>query len=217
MKNIIKLASLLDRAGNYNLADKLDKIAQNIQANPQQAYKRYIQEYLQALRQNNRDNNPESIISEFNNWCDAKSQQSTDQNTKNYYTRLKYNFGKHAERLKILYMPGNRFYHDNNLMEHIKVFGLETAKDVNEFNARWKQFTDYSKRSRFDNDPHNSPYIYYQPGIQQQLAALYNQLKSKYVNPNNLKNKSQQPNTKTPDLLQWTVANGDPELTIPDA
>ena len=29
MRNINKLASLLDRAGNFILADKLDKIAQN--------------------------------------------------------------------------------------------------------------------------------------------------------------------------------------------
>ena len=215
MKNIIKLASLLDRAGNFILADKLDKIAQN-QENPQAKYKEAIEEYKVALKQNNRDNNPESIISEFNNWCDAKSQQSTDQNTKNYYTRLKYNFGKHAERLKILYMPGNRFYHDNSLMRNIKVFGLETARDVDEFNARWKEFTDYSKRRRFTNDPQTGPTIYDVPGIQQQLAALYNQLKSKYVNPNNLKNKSQQTSTKIPDGLELTVANGDPELAIPD-
>ena len=217
MRNINKLASLLDRAGNYNLADKLDKIAQSYQENPQQAYKRYIQEYLQALKQKSPENNPENIILEFNNWCDAKSQQSTDPNTKNYYTRLKYNFSKHAERLKIYYIPGNRFYADNSLIRRIKDFGLETAKDVNEFNARWKQFTDYSKRRRFNNYPQNSPYIYNQPGVQEQLAQLYDQLKSKYVNPNNLKNKSQQTSTKIPDGLEWTVANGDPELTVPDA
>ena len=41
MRNINKLASLLDRAGNYNLADKLDKIAQSYQENPQQAYNIY--------------------------------------------------------------------------------------------------------------------------------------------------------------------------------
>ena len=217
MRNITKLASLLDRAGNFILADKLDKIAQN-QENPQDKYKKYIQEYKQALKQKSPENNPENIISEFNNWCDAKSQQSTDQNTKNYYTRLKYNFGKHAERLKIYYnVKANMFFDQNSLLSDIKIFKLDTARDVNEFNARWKQFTDWTKTVRFDGVSQTNPTIYYSPGVQQQFAALYNQLKSKYVNPNNLKNKSQQTSTKIPDGLQWTVANGDPELTIPDA
>ena len=68
MRNINKLASLLDRAGEYNLADKLDKIAQNNYMNPEQAYKSYIQQYVQALKQNSLENNPETIILEFNNW-----------------------------------------------------------------------------------------------------------------------------------------------------
>jgi len=35
MKNIIKLASLLDKSGNYILADKLDKISQVQNSNVQ--------------------------------------------------------------------------------------------------------------------------------------------------------------------------------------
>lgn len=216
MRNINKLASLLDRAGEYNLADKLDKIAQSYNMTPEQAYKSYIQKYVQALKQKSLDNDPETIIFEFNNWCDDKSQQSTDQNTKNYYTRLKYNFGQHAERLKIFH-SGNRFFDQGALYDNIKAFGLETAKNVNEFNARWKQFTDWTKTVRFTGDPKTGPTIYKSPGVQQQLAALYNQLKSKYVNPNNLKNKYQQSNKNTPDGLAYIIANGDPELTIPDA
>lgn len=222
MRNINKLASLLDRAGEYNLADKLDKIAQSYDMTPEQAYESYIKKYKQAIQKNdpysNPEINPENIISDFFIWCDNKSLQSKDQNTKNYYTRLKYNFGQHAERLKIYYSKREYvFYNNNSLIKKIKRFGLETANDVNEFNARWKQFTDYTKSKRFDEDPQTSPTIFNSPGVQQQLAALYNQLKRKYVNPNNLKIKSQQPNENISEGFEYTIANGGPELTLPDA
>jgi hypothetical protein len=213
MRNIIKLASLLDRAGKYNLADKLDKIAQIIEENPQAKYKEAIEDYKEAL--SNKAENSENIITDFNNWCDYMYNQTKNVNNKKYYKQLKYNFGKHAERLKIFYMPENRFYDDNSLIRNIKVFGLETAKNVDEFNARWKQFTDYSKKRRFKGDPQTGPTIYKQPGVQQQLAALYNQLKSKYTNP--VKSKSQQPTKKENDTENLSIdTNGELSISIPD-
>ena len=212
MRNITKLASLLDRAGNFILADKLDKIAQNFQENPQAKYKKAIEEYKEAL--SNEAENSQNIIIDFNNWCDSMYNQTNDKNNKKYYQQLKYNFSKHAERLKIFDIPGNRFYADNSLIRNIKDFGLETATDVDDFNARWKQFTDFSKRRRFNNYPTNSAYIYKQPGVQEQLALLYDQLKSKYTNP--VKYKYQQPTKNVNDSIKWTIGSGGPELSIPD-
>ena len=206
---LLKEANILDRIAQEQ-ADKLDKIAQIIEENPQTKYKEAIEEYKEAL--SNEAENSENIITDFNSWCDYMYNNT---NNKKYYLQLKYNFGKHAERLKIFYMPESNFYDDVSLIRNIKAFGLETAKDVNEFNARWKQFTDSTKRNRFMNSTKTSPYIYGLPGVQEQLAVLYDQLKSKYTNP--VKYKNQQPAKKENDTENLSIdTDGKLSVSIPD-
>ena len=211
---LLKEANILDRIAQEQ-ADKLDKIAQIIEENPQTKYKEAIEEYKEAL--SNEAENSENIITDFNSWCDYMYNNTNNVNNKKYYLQLKYNFGKHAERLKIFYNPKaeNHFMDDVSLIRNIKYFGLETAKDVGEFNARWKQFTDYTKRNRFRNSTKTSPYIYGQPGVQEQLAVLYDQLKSKYTNP--VKYKNQQPAKKENDTENLSIdTDGKLSVSIPD-
>jgi hypothetical protein len=214
MKDLIRLASLLDRNGNYLLADKLDKIAQNIQENPQDVYKEAINDYKQALE--NKHPNPDAFIEDFNNWCNSNFNKTNDPNNKQYYQQLKFRFGKHAERLKIYYSnKENTFQTDNSLLSSINEYGLYKAKNVNDFNNRWKQYTDYLKRVKFKGSPGNAPTIYYSPGVQQQLAALYEQLRSHYTNPVKYK----PPITKNvPNTMNWSIdANGELSNSIPDS
>ena len=70
---------------------------------------------------------------------------------------------------------------NNHLARYINYYGLERATDLKDYNRRWKLFMDYTKRIRFENDPPNAKPIYYQPGMQQYFANLYNQLKLKYI------------------------------------
>ena len=51
------------------------------------------------------------------------------------------------------------------------------------------------------NSTKTSPYIYGLPGVQEQLAVLYDQLKSKYTNP--VKYKNQQPAKKENDTNRF--------------
>jgi len=209
---LLKEANILDRIAQEQ-ADKLDKIAQIIEENPQTKYKEAIEEYKEAL--SNEAENSENIITDFNSWCDYMYNNTNNVNNKKYYLQLKYNFGKHAERLKIFdNSPKNVFFDQRSLYEMIKAFRLETAKDVNEFNARWKQFTDYTKRNRFRNNNESYPYIYKQPGVQEQLAVLYDQLKSKYTNP--VKYKNQQPAKKENDTDNLSIDTDGMSVSIPD-
>lgn len=67
------------------------------------------------------------------------------------------------------------------LAQHINLAGLERATDLKDFNRRWKFYMDFGmKRVRFDSSPNGKP-IYYQPGMQQYFANLYEQLKLKYI------------------------------------
>jgi len=214
MKSLSKLASLLDKNGNYLLADKIDKIAQNIQENPQDVYKEAINDYKQALI--NEHPNPEAFIEDFNNWCDSNFNKTNDPYNKQYYQQLKLRFGKHAERLKIFYSKKeNIFQTDNSLLSSINDYGLYNANNVNDFNNRWKQYTDFLKRVKFNGSPGNAPTIFNSPGVQQQLAVLYEQLKSHYTNPVKYK----PPITKNaPNNMNWSMGvNGELSNSIPDS
>lgn len=214
MKDLIRLASLLDKNGNYLLADKLDKIAQNIQENPQDVYKEAINDYKEALIKEHL--NPDVFIEDFNNWCNSNFNKTNDPNNKQYYQQLKFRFGKHAERLKIYYSnKENTFQTDNSLLSSINDYGLYNAKNVNDFNNRWKQYTDFLKRVKFQGSPQNAPTIFNSPGVQQQLAVLYEQLKSHYTNPVKYK----PPITKNaPNPMNWSMGvNGELSNSIPDS
>lgn len=82
-------------------------------------------------------------------------------------------------------VPGGTKYttisiNNDFLAEMINFYGLERAKDLNDFNRRWQLFMDFEKKSSFKGDPNSTP-VYYRPGMQQYLANLYEQLKLKYI------------------------------------
>jgi len=76
---------------------------------------------------------------------------------------------------------GNTGIENNALADLINSYGLERATDLKDYNRRWKLFMDKTKRTRFENDPPNAKPVYYQPGMQQYFANLYEQLKLKYI------------------------------------
>ncbi len=76
---------------------------------------------------------------------------------------------------------GNTGIHNNDLAELINSYGLERATDLKDFNRRWKLLMDNQKKSIFKNSAPGAKAIYYQPGMQQYFANLYEQLKLKYI------------------------------------
>ena len=176
MKDLIRLASLLDRNGNYNLADKLDKIAQ------QSDYTLAINNYKKLLEEN-KFNEAEIVRQNFID--KLNSQMSDNFQFPDQYKRLsneQYVFELQADRLLTYHKnKGAGFFTEKALQDNISSFGLYNAKDVNDFNNKWKQFIDWSKRTRFKGDSNTSPTIYYYPYVQPQLALLYNQLKNRYL------------------------------------
>lgn len=181
MKHLIKLAETLDKSGAYNLADKLDKIAQGDNSSGND-YKDAINNYKNLLI-NKKFDEAEIVRQNFIDKLD--SQMSDNSQYPDVYKRLsneKYVFELQAERLLIFYKNKEAgFFTNKGLQDEIRLFGLYNAKDVNDFNNRWKQFIDWSKRTRFDGDPNTSLTIYYYPYVQQQLALLYDQLKNRYL------------------------------------
>jgi hypothetical protein len=176
MKDLIRLASLLDRNGNYLLADKLDKIAQ------QSEYTEAINNYKKLLQEEKFD---EAEIVRQNFIDKLNSQMSDNLQFPDQYKRLsneQYVFELQADRLLTYYKnKGAGFFTEKALQDNISSFGLYNAKDVNDFNNKWKQFIDWSKRKGFIGIPNTSTTIYNFPYVQQQLALLYNQLKNRYL------------------------------------
>lgn len=62
----------------------------------------------------------------------------------------------------------------------INNFGLEKARNLNDFNAKWQMFMNVYKNIHANGDP-TLPKVYEVPGMQQYLANLYEQLKLKYI------------------------------------
>ena len=81
-------------------------------------------------------------------------------------------------------IPGTTFLtglENNALAQQINVFGLERATDLKDFNRRWKLYMDAAKSLTYKNAAPNAKPVYYQPGMQQYFANLYEQLKLKYI------------------------------------
>ncbi len=135
------------------------------------------------------------IISEFNNELDNQIQNSYDDNLINKLKKTKLNFKFQTDRMYVYYLDiyntqkraetsgkpqMTNLLIDQDFYKNIKIFGLETAKDVNDFNARWKIMTDSMKRTKFTDRP-NGPFMFDSPGMKEYLEKLYQQLKLKYV------------------------------------
>ena len=136
------------------------------------------------------------IISEFNNELDNQIQNSYDDNLINKLKKTKLNFKFQTDRMYANYLDiyntqkraatsGEKqmtnLLLNQDFYNGIKYYGLETAKDVNDFNARWKRMTDALKRTKFTTSP-NSPFMFDSPGMKEYLEKLYQQLKLKYIN-----------------------------------
>lgn len=81
-------------------------------------------------------------------------------------------------------MPGTTHttgIENNALARDINYYGLERATDLKDYNRRWKLFMDKAKSTTFTNSAPGAKAIYYQQGMQQYFANLYNQLKLKYI------------------------------------
>ncbi len=128
------------------------------------------------------------ILSEFNDELDNQIQNSHDNNLINKLTKTKQNFKLQTDRMYAHYVGNQSKRNKNgnsitneNFYNSIKFFGLENAKDVNDFNARWKRMTDWMKTNKFSDLP-NGPFMFNDPGMKEYLEKLYQQLKLKYIN-----------------------------------
>jgi len=131
------------------------------------------------------------IISEFNNELDNQIQNSYDDNLINKLKKTKLNFKFQTDRMYADYIALNNaklrkdkysnILSNQNIYDSIKFFGLENAKDVNDFNARWKRMTDDMKTNKAINRP-DGPFVFNSPGMKEYLEKLYQQLKLKYIN-----------------------------------
>jgi hypothetical protein len=136
------------------------------------------------------------IISEFNNELDNQIQNSYDDNLINKLKKTKLNFKLQTDRMYASYLDiyntqkkaetsgkgqmTNLGNVQKDIYNYVKFFGLENAKDVNDFNARWKRMTDYYKTNKFLDVP-NGPFVFDSPGMKEYLEKLYQQLKLKYI------------------------------------
>lgn len=94
-------------------------------------------------------------------------------------------FELQVEKLKAHEKPmqnytGSIGMENNALANQINYYGLERAKDLNDFNRRWQLYMDQQKNIKYENIP-NGKEVYYMPGMQQYFANLYEQLKLKYI------------------------------------
>jgi len=130
------------------------------------------------------------ILFEFNDELDNQIQNSYDDNLINKLKKTKQNFKLQTDRMYAHYIEqlnatkNNKFGNlitNQGIYNHIKYFGLETAKDVNDFNERWKRMTDWYKTNKFSDAP-NGPFVFDSPGMKEYLEKLYQQLKLKYIN-----------------------------------
>ena len=143
MRNINKLASLLDRAGDYNLADKLDKIAQDLSPGNNVAsmdYKTDIEEYKRLLQSGNlqaanilKDN----VISRY----DEKSKIAFLYQALKIEAQLNYKYKKEDS------------YTNDQLYSLLNNYGINNAQDLKTFNSSWnKMMSDLKNKNLLTNN-----------------------------------------------------------------
>lgn len=152
MRNINKLASLLDRAGKYNLADKLDKIAQNNDF----MYKNEIEKY-KALIQNKKHIEAQEFLDDI-------VTRISDQKTRDAFIAQAYNI--HSGSLKSLYKG---FMNNEEIYKLIMNYKLNSAKDLSSLNKLWSVMMTDLKNKKILNS-----YSY------EQLSSIYNNLAAKF-------------------------------------
>ena len=140
MKNIIKLASLLDRAGNFILADKLDKIAQNIQYNPRGSYEHFINEYKRHLNEDGKD----YASKWMNSLLRWKSQPG---GYGNWSQEKRDAFKAQAERLTLDEKAQD--FSNRILPFLLRQFSIDTITDQASLNQRWESMTQYANRAYY--------------------------------------------------------------------
>ena len=120
---------------------------------------------------------------------DKQINQTKDNNKRAKLVKRKLNFKYQVERLNQEY-NGKLKVRDNpnhlgvltdeSVSVAINQFGLEKARNLNDFNARWQTLMNHMKKNRANSDA-TLPKVYDVPGMQQYLAKLYEQLKLKYI------------------------------------
>jgi hypothetical protein len=155
-------------------------------------YKDIVYKWNSAKNQQERKkiiNDRNKIYFDYINKLNDQINNSRDANLKSELNKRLQNFKLQTDR--ILMHSNYQFNANENnkagnlitnqdIYNEIKYYGLENAKDVNDFNARWKRMTDYFKTTKFNSNP-NGPFVFDSPGMQQYLANLYQQLKLKYI------------------------------------
>ena len=140
--NLIKVAEKLDAVGLYKEASSVDKIAQNIQFNPQGTYEHFINEYKRHLKEDGKDYASKWMKSLFRwktlpgswgNWSPDKIEAFRAQ-------AARLTLDDKAQEFSNKYLPAL-----------IRYYGFDYITDKNDFDAKWEKITQYA----------NQAYLYY--------------------------------------------------------
>jgi len=165
MKSLNKLASLLDKYGNYLLADKLDKIAQ------QNNYVQLIQTYKQYVINNDVQGASNYYNSVLPNLVGVQKQSFIDQAMR---IRLHHKFGEYADRNKY------RTISQDRVNIYINKFGLNNPNlTKTQFDALWKQMMTVLGNDVWIID---NTKVSDNEGFKRQMQLTYNLLTAKFRN-----------------------------------
>ena len=189
-------ADNLESAGLFREAIVLTNVMKRMAEDSeyQVALNKLIALYENGLKKNDVSSNlikdSDKVYNDYIAKLDAQIKQTNDNNIKSKLEKRKLNFYYQNQRLVQKYNSDLKLKNNETnfgvlspqgVYDSIKFFGLENAKDVNDFNARWTGAMDYFKKVHANADP-TLPTVFEVPGMQQYLANLYNQLKLKYIN-----------------------------------
>ncbi len=165
MKSLNKLASLLDKNGNYLLADKLDKIAQ------QNNYVQLIKTYKQYVIDRDVQGASNYYNSVLPNLVGAQKQSFIDQAMR---IRLHYKFGEYADANKY------RTISEGRVNKFINNFGLNNPNlTKTQFDALWKKMMTVVGNRVWSSDNTN---LSDNEGFKRQMQLTYNILTAKFRN-----------------------------------
>ncbi len=182
-----RVAAITDAPDPTLMSDNDVEYAQIINKYKDIVYKWNSAKNQQEKKQIINDRN--KIFFDYTNKLNNQIKNSRDANLKSELNKRLQNFKLQTDRIMMHsndQLVANTRGANGNLLTNtsiysdIKRFGLDTAKDVNDFNAKWKNMTDFYKTNKPTNDP-NGPVIFEGPGMKEYLANLYQQLKLKYI------------------------------------
>lgn len=132
----------------------------------------------------------DKLYNDYHARLDKQINQTKDNNKRAKLVKRKLNFKYQVERLnqeynaklKARYNPKKYLglITPESVNASINQFGLEKARNLNDFNARWQTLMNHMKKDHANSDP-TLPKMYEVPGMQQYFAKLYEQLKLKYI------------------------------------